>query len=190
MFNNLKKLREIRNNAKNNLQVEKDDDGRDIIRINVRDDEAFLSPYSGSGGETISSEVAEFLDGSVKCLSLKSDVHLMVQSDVIADDEKERYTAAIRNYYRARVVDSDRVMRRNTVASIVMFFLALAVLIAYVVLELRGTGIIALELIDIVAWVFMWEAVDLFFLERGVLKNEQLRACRLYDARITFCDSI
>ena len=32
----------------------------------------------------------------------------------------------------------------------------------------------------------MWEAVDLFFLERRAIKLEQLRDCRLYSAEVTF----
>ena len=53
-------------------------------------------------------------------------------------------------------------------------------------LELKGTNYILSEMVDIAAWVFMWEAVDLFFLERKILKVEQLRACRLFGAEISY----
>lgn len=186
MFENIKKLREIKQNAKNAVNSEYDCEGREIINMTVKNDDGFLSPYGSDSGENLSYEVAEFLDNSVKSLSLRNGVLLKIKSNAIDEDEKQRYQKAIKNHYGAKVLESERQMKRNSVASLIMLLLAVAVLTVCVVLEIRGVNSIALELIDIVAWVFMWEAVDLFFLERGVLKTEQLRACRLYDARVSF----
>ena len=67
---------------------------------------------------------------------------------------------------------------------------AIVILALYLALELRNAGYVILEIVDIVAWVFMWEAADLFFLERNVLKLEQLRSSRLYAAEITFGETV
>ena len=103
---------------------------------------------------------------------------------------KPNTTTVIRNTYRTRVIDIDRKLRRNTIAAIIMTVTAIVILALYLALELRNAGYVILEIVDIVAWVFMWEAADLFFLERNVLKLEQLRSCRLYAAEITFGETV
>lgn len=88
------------------------------------------------------------------------------------------------------MIDIDRKLRRNAVAALLMTLTAIVIMALYVALELWNAGYVILEIVDIVAWVFMWEAADLFFLERNVLKLEQLRSCRLYSAEITFGTTI
>ena len=39
-------------------------------------------------------------------------------------------------------------------------------------------------ILEIVSWVFIWEAVDSFFLERLSLKEKRLQMARIYDAEM------
>ena len=48
---------------------------------------------------------------------------------------------------------------------------------------------VATEIIDIAGWVFMWEAVDLFFIERPLNKYELLKNHKLVEAVVNYCDS-
>ena len=42
------------------------------------------------------------------------------------------------------------------------------------------------EIIDIVAWVFVWEAVDLFFFRSPILIREKLKCKHFIEAEITY----
>ena len=84
------------------------------------------------------------------------------------------------------MIDTGIKLKRNAVTSLIMAIIAVAILTVYVALALYSADYVLLEIIDIAAWVFMWEAVDLFFLERRAIKLEQLRDCRLYSAEVTF----
>ena len=42
------------------------------------------------------------------------------------------------------------------------------------------------EVIDIVAWVFLWEAVDLWFLTRGNIKIRTLNYIKIIESDIVF----
>ncbi len=190
MFRNLKKLRELKRLARSEAETEYDDRGRELIRMTVKEDDDFLSPYAIGGEEILSAEASEFLDQAVMRLPLKDELHVDIDGSAIAEEERGGYATAIRNTYRTRVIDIDRKLRRNTVAAIIMTVTAIVILALYLALELRNAGYVILEIVDIVAWVFMWEAADLFFLERNVLKLEQLRSCRLYAAEITFGETV
>lgn len=186
MFGNIKKLREIKRDAKNAGEVEYDANGKEMIRLTVADDDAFLSPYALNGEAVISMEVSEVLDRAIKAMPLEGDVHIEITGDTIDDGERVEYAAAMKNSYRSRVLDIDRQLKRNSTAAIWMTVIAALILALYVTLELTNASYILQEIVDIVAWVFMWEAADIFFLERKLLKIEQVRACRLYDAELTF----
>ena len=186
MFRNLKKLRELRRLARSEAEIEYDDGGKELVRMTVKNDDDFLSPFALRGEEMLSGEASEFLDRAVMRLPLKDELHVDIAGEAITMGERSGYAAAIRNTYRTRVIDIDRKLRRNAVAAFMMTLAAIVIMTLYVTLELWNAGYVILEIVDIVAWVFMWEAADLFFLERNVLKLEQLRSCRLYAAEITF----
>lgn len=185
MFSNIKKLKEIRQRAKAVCDGERDGDGKSVIRMRVNDDSDFLSPYSTNDEPTVSDGVAGFLDGAVQPLDLKRDIHIVIAGDMIDSAEEDVYRGAIRNHYAHRIADTERTLKTNAISSLVMLLIAVAILVVYIVFQIRG-GFILLELLDIAAWVFAWEAVDLFFLERRIVKHDRLKCLRLFDAGITF----
>ena len=185
MFQGMKKLRELRKEARE-IEAEYDRAGKELIRMQVKEDSGFLSPYCLQGEPVVSSEVSDFLDNVVKRLPLRAELHIEIDGDTIDEQERTEYAAAIRNHYRSQVIDTGIKLKRNAVTSLIMAIIAVAILTVYVALELYSADYVLLEIIDIAAWVFMWEAVDLFFLERRAIKLEQLRDCRLYSAEVTF----
>ena len=67
----------------------------------------------------------------------------------------------------------------------------LAVIIFSLVIFLNHLSLlsaVATEIIDIAGWVFMWEAVDLFFIERPLNKYELLKNHKLVEAVVNYCD--
>lgn len=186
MFENFRKFREVKQRARSAARPEYDSDGRELLRMTVKSDDEFVSPYSIRGYSVLSEEVNGFLDTVAAHMPLKNDLHIEISGDTIDSGEREEYAAAVKNSYRVKALESDRRLKRNAALALVMALLAAAILALYVCLELYSAGYVLLELIDITAWVFMWEAVDLFFLQRPVLKAEQIRAYRLFDAEISF----
>ena len=186
MKNTLKKLRELKKEAVKSIIPEYDDEHREIISMFVREDSNFLSAYSGKDGAVIAGDVAEFLDNAVKPLALRDDLHLVITSSQIDDGEKIIYRKAIKNYYRGEVIDSDKRLHRNKLASFWMLIAGFVIIAAAVTLKLLGIGEVLVEAVDIAGWVFLWESVHLFFIERPLLKYEQLRACALFNAKVSY----
>lgn len=67
MFQGMKKLRELRKEARE-IEAEYDRAGKELIRMQVKEDSGFLSPYCLQGEPVVSSEVSDFLDNAVKRL--------------------------------------------------------------------------------------------------------------------------
>ena len=145
------------------------------ITMTVRDDAGFLSPYSANTGEVISSEVADFLTASAQEFPPRTPLTLRIYSDCIDTSEKQIYREAIRNYFSLQRIANRRDMRRNAILSSTMLLVGILALAGMFVAEHFQIRQLWIECIDIFAWVFLWEAVDLRFIERGRLRLQHQR---------------
>lgn len=158
-----------------------------VINMYVADDGNFLSPFSAAGYHVISGETAEFLDHNYKRHLTDNDLRLIIASDVIDDGERIVYTNAIRNYYQTEFKETKRELHKNFIQSVVMTIVsAIVFAIAITLGTTTQTSDVILNMLDVFAWVFMWEAVDLFFLQRPVLKKKQRKNTEFINAEILF----
>lgn len=186
MKKSLKNLALLQKEALLSLVPEYDEEHREIIRMEVREDSGFLSPYADSHGAVISGEVAEFLDNAVKSKVLHSSLHLIIKSTQIDDEEKVQYRQAIKNYYRSEVIDIDKRLVKNKWQILWMCLVGVAVIGAGITTKLLGGSDLIAESIDIVGWVFLWESVQLQFMERPEIRRDMKRAVSLFGAEITY----
>ncbi|KAF5031523.1 hypothetical protein DSECCO2_626900 [anaerobic digester metagenome] len=187
MFENAHKLSTIRKQALKSLLRKFDESGREIIEMHVLDDRSFLSPYVGANGKVISSEATSFLDNSVVLpVTFKHGIIIHITSTCIDEQERTEYETAIRNRYRSRLMEQSQSMLRNTIYGIGMSIIGILILTFAIIMKYLDLGSIVLEVTYIAAWVFLWEAVDLLFLERSILRHEQAKALTLYEAKIVF----
>lgn len=142
-----------------------DAEERAIIEMTVKDDSNFLSVYSASDTPVISTEVAEFIEAGTHSLSPKQSLTLRIRSDCIDEQEQKDYPAGIRQYYREKYMAAQSEARFNLMAVLLLTLAGVITLI----LAFRVEHRIWSEVIDIAAWVFLWEAVDI-----GVFKNREI----------------
>lgn len=156
------------------------------LNMSVTDDSDFLSPYAETGKPVISTEVADFLTTSANAYHPKSKLKINIRSDCINEEEKPVYKAAIRNYFSLQLEEVARDMRRKTAMSIWFTLVGIFGLAFMFLLGELGVNDIWVECVDIFAWVFLWEAVDQFFIERGGLLLKSRRMQNFIDAEINY----
>ncbi len=184
----MKTLKELKKEADERLRAsvpQRDGEGRAVVELTVRRDEDFLSDYSVEKPE-ISSAVADFLQEQTSALRPKDPILLRIYSDCIDEEEKGTYEGALREHALRRYHGASSGMKRNAAIAAVMFAIGVLGLVATVLCNLFADNPVFSEVLDIFAWVFVWEAVDLFFLQRASLRAERTRALRLYDAKVEY----
>lgn len=185
----IQSIRELKKQMRTRLkeeEIERDEEGRAVVAMTVLHDEDFLSDFSAGSKPVISSEVAEFIEERTTALPPSEALTLKIHSNCIDSQEQIAYSAALKEYYVRHYSENRREMRRNAVISAVMAaigIITLALVVSFYFLEKMP---VVSEVIDIFAWVFIWEAVDLFFLQRGILRAKRARCLRLIDAKIEF----
>ncbi|MBE6543966.1 MAG: hypothetical protein E7675_06155 [Ruminococcaceae bacterium] len=162
-----KKFRELKREVEYKLQgrtVKRDEEGNVIINMTVKNDEGFLSPFSENNSYVISEEVADFIENSTKEALPKDRYTLYIYSNCIDEEEKEVYKKAINEYYTKEYIAIKREIKRSRMAVLIMGLIGVMFLALALALDYNGFAIWT-EVVDIAAWVFLWEAVYLEFFD-------------------------
>lgn len=168
-----KKVKRELETVSSERKYRRNEDGSILINMTVKDDTDFLSKFSESSVPVISSEVAEFIENSTFSVSPKESLTLRIHSDCIDDEEKVIYRKAIKEYYTERYIVNKRELKRNVTIILLLTLAGVATLTWAFLIENRTGSRFWTEVVDIAAWVFLWEAVDV-----GVFRNRELQIRR------------
>lgn len=149
---------------------ERSADGSVIINMTVKDDKDFLSVFSSGDTPVISSEVAEFLETNTQSILPNEDLTLRIHSSCIDETEKDEYRQAIKEYYTEQYIANNRELKRNSLISALLAFIGAVILALAFLIDNQTLNPLWSEIVDIIAWVFLWEAVDI-----SAFKNKGLR---------------
>lgn len=159
---------------------------RTTIKMQVLNDDDFLSPFSMSEVPVINSDVADFIENSTINLPPKEKLRLIIHSDCIDDNEKILYDKAIKEYYQERYTSLRKELIRNYFAVAIMFIVGAIILTISI---FKVNTLVKSEIIDIVAWVLIWEACDISFFTNRSLRIKEKRYKTYIDMEIVFKDS-
>ena len=169
-----------------NKNLEKDEEGRVVIDITIKDRSEVLSPFVIENKETINNEFANMLDNAVKSVPPKQKLHLKISCQEIEEKDKNIFESAIKNYYLNSSLECERKLKNNMKIFCIMVVLSLLSLGILFLVNFFSVYWLVTEVFDIVVWVFVWEAVDLIAFQRNMIKYERNRNLSLYECFISF----
>lgn len=165
---------------------EKDEEGRAIVNISIRDKEEVLSPYHYEDKEIINEEFASMLENIVKSVPLKQKVNLTIKCNNISESEKEEFSVATKNYYENKIIDSQIRLKRAYSLFAVCIVLSIISLGLLFLTHFYNAHEMLSEVVDILVWVFVWESIDIIVFQQGTIRLEKLRYNALYESKINF----
>ena len=183
------KKRQLKEKAKELQKEDKqiyDEEGRAVINMTVLDDNEFLSPYGEEKDIVISRETAAFLEHSTRAIHHNRDLTLVISSNVIDEKEKVLYKKGIHNYFENSFLALQKDLKRNLLTSTIFALIGVLYFAVLIVISLFVDYDLILEMLSIAGWVFLWEAVELFFIDRTEMKNRQYRAYAFLNAKIIY----
>lgn len=186
MFRSLRAWRKAAKDCLSKREIERDGEGVPVVHMTVLDDSDFLSPLSYHRAEVLSSEVSSFLEKRVNAMPPQKRVAVHIHSDCIDEQEQVRYRAAVATTFRDAYDELAQESRRSVISAVVMLLFGVLLLGVMWALSAGNRSEILIEVVDIFAWVFVWEAVDTFFLTRTVQLQQKKRCLSLIYAKICF----
>ena len=170
---NLKKELKSRDKSFNDIET---------INAKVKHEEEIYSGYNYDRNEVLNPAFSDFLVEKAESLHKRSKLRIKIFSDFSL--EEHELFSAIKNKFKGEFESYERKLKQTAIFSLVVLILGILFLGIFVLEEMFFHNVVLSIILEIASWVFIWEAVDSFFLERMTLKEKWRQMARLYDAEI------
>ena len=168
---NLKKELKSRDKSFNDIET---------INVKVKHEEEIYSGYNYDRNEVLNPALSDFLVEKAESLHKRSKLRIKIFSDFSL--EEHELFSAIKNKFKGEFESYERKLKQTAIFSLVVLILGILFLGIFVLEEMFFHNVVLSIILEIASWVFIWEAVDSFFLERMALKEKRRQMARLYDA--------
>ena len=174
---------EVVKNLKKELK-NKNDNYEDIETINIKAESkaAIFSDYNYDSNEVLNSNIEEFLVEKVKNIPPKVNLRVKIFTDDCVDENEVK--VAYKNKFKGDFEELEQELKRNMLFAFTMLILGV-LFMGFLILEIYFlNNYILSTILEIAVWVFVWEAVDSFFLERSSIRRKRYQIARLYYAEL------
>ena len=134
--------------------------------------------------------IFEFVDKIFRLVKKKTDLEIDIAfPSTMKDEEKDKIEKLFKSHYAINIVKSNEEIKRHNIVSIILLFFGIIVYGAYGLLEYFKMDFIFQGVIEIASWVFIWEAVDMFFLSNFGSRLERMKNIKIFNAKINRIES-
>lgn len=134
--------------------------------------------------------IFEFVDKVFRLVKKKADLEIDITfPSAMKDEEKDKIEKLFKSHYAINIVKSNEEIKRHNIVSIILLFFGIIVYGAYGLLEYFKMDFIFQGVIEIASWVFIWEAVDMFFLSNFGSRLERMKHIKIFNAKINRIES-
>ena len=182
--NRLKNLKQQLNDLEDDDIFECDTDGRAIIEVGAENYDDIFSPYCYKGGDTLSLELVEYLKKQSGTIPLDYDLNIRFNVKNADEQKRKEIQMAVKENYEIDVLGIEQKIRGLNIMAFSLISIGVLFMVVYLIL-INFVPISATYLIDILAWVFIWEGVRAFMMDKNELKIAELKSLRLASAKVT-----
>ena len=185
MFRTFKQLRKInKSKLSDDEWYEEDSSGRGIIDVGAENYDDVFSYYDLDGENVLDREFDQFLEAKADAIPLKQELALHFHVKNASEVKRDEIDKTIKNHYKRELRALNRKLHRNTIFILYMLAMFGVFLGLLVLAEVFAAPSVVQYIVDIAAWVFLWEAVDQWFMHRQEIKHELLKKYRFIRADI------
>ena len=177
-----KKMREARKSIKHEKDFLVDSDGDAIISVKATEEDQIFSSYNFDGNEKLKPELAEYIYDKAKFTRPTQDIRIKIYTGDNIDEEEVK--SAVRNNFKKEYVALKNASKRNLIFSAIMLVIGLLGLSLLLLMHQYFYNVYLEVVIEIATWVFIWEAIDSYFLRRATLRHDKMIFLKLYSAEI------
>lgn len=156
------------------------------LHVKIDDESQIFSDYAYNG-DNLSEELSSYLYEKAKHaypLPPKENFTIKIHTPN-PNLRRAEITKCIHRHFHNEYDEEKRKLRYNARFTLVLSLLGLLALVLYFFADLYIGNFFLNEILDVAAWVFIWGAIEVFFLERQGIK----RNCAIF-RRLAFAEVI
>ncbi len=134
-------------------------------------------------------EIFEFVEKVFRLVKKKTNLEIdITYPSEMSEEEKDKIERLFKSHYAISIVKSGDEIKRHNIVSILLLIFGVLIYGAYGLLEYFKVDFIFRGVIEIASWVFIWEAVDMFFLSNFSSRIERIKNVKIFNAKINRVD--
>lgn len=160
---------------------------RDTININVIIND-FNDVCNKFNNMILSEDLSKYIYDECKGKSLKSNVKINIKSlSKLNNNQKNKIVDMIRSNYGIDIKENMLYIKQTNIKGIILFIIGILLIIIYNILSNFNLASLS-EIVLIISWVMIWEAVyNYIFLEtQKIIENKRLK--KLTNCKIKFIE--
>ena len=181
MFLN-KKLRKLDKQISSGSKYFSENDDSVTINVKSKDHEQIFSEYNYENKTNLNPNLCDYLWNNAKLAPLDKSLTIKIFDN--SNLNKDEVESAIKTHYRREYIETKDQLKKINLFTLACMLIGVLFLVALVFLHKLADNYYLDIIMEIVAWVFIWEAVDRFFLEAPRVKRKCMRIQQLYDAKV------
>mgnify|MGYP000980170406 CR=1 FL=1 len=156
------------------------------IDIKVKNYKDLFSPYSLNDNYFLNDEIVEFIESQTYTVPLNMELILNFYVNNPTEKTKEEIKSAIKEKYSGEYYKANKDYKSNLFLCAIMFSVALVVLgLSFLVRYFLNENFTYLDtFFQVTTWMFMWLALENFFIERRYLAAERLKRLKIVNAKM------
>lgn len=147
---------------------------------------ALFNPLSVGRQQELNQDLCDFIDAKLYPIPLRYPVTLCFHGGDLTAEEQSRVQAALREHYALILLDKALDLKINLAKLLSLSLLGVFLLGAWFASQLSSIQPLFTEILSIAGTFSLWEAVDLWLLERGALKRERRNAGQAANSQVVF----
>jgi len=133
--------------------------------------------------------IFEFVEKVFRLVKRKANLEIdITYPSEMSEEEKDKIEKLFKSHYAISIVKSGEEIKKHNIVSILLLIFGVLIYGVYGLLEYFKVDFIFRGVIEIASWVFIWEAVDMFFLSNFGSRIERIKNVKIFNAKINRVD--
>ena len=180
--NMLKAIQDYKNDDLFPTFIESSDDNSCTIILDLASSPIYQA-YSSSS--MLNDEIFNFVEDSFRIVRKKDHINLkIIYPEGMDEVEKNKIVRLFKAHYASKYIENREDIKRTKIFAWISLAIGAALLIAKTLLSFYKLSFLFDEIIDIFAWVFIWESCDLFTFTNNSNRMKEIRYLRLFNINI------
>ena len=165
-----------------NLKTVVEHEDYDVINIKAENKAQIFSKYSYDANDKLNPELSNYIIEKTNRLNPKKDLKLNFY--VNEEISQQEVKTIINNHFKEDYLEYKTDFKKALAVISIFLLLGVVALITLTIMNYLFNNFYFNIILEIVAWVFVWEAVDITFFRIPKLKRKTLQMQRICNAKI------
>lgn len=153
-----------------------------IVNIKVEHQNQILSSFNYDNKDTLNSDFCDYLWKNAKMMPPYDDLQINIYSN--EEINEQEVIKATKTHYSREYIEAKQSLSKTNFVALTSLLLGIFSLALLLIFYSVFNNFYVTTLIEIMAWVFVWEAVDKFFYGRTNIKRNCVLIQKIYSAEI------